>query len=98
MTRTFEARFVLEEAGAAAPLGATVTVSLPDEARAPGVEVPLGALYDFGKGFGVWTIEADRVRFRPVGLRRLREESAEVEDLPGGTRIVGLGADRLREG
>ena len=52
-TRTFEARYVLQGTLAAAPLGATVTIRIPDDARATpqaGLQVPIGALLDGGKG------------------------------------------------
>jgi RND family efflux transporter MFP subunit len=101
-TRTYEARYVLAGAGAGAPLGATVTVALPRRERGAGeggADVPLGAIYDPGPGPGVWLLtEGDRVTFRPVRLRALNGETATVEGLAPGAAIVGLGADRLREG
>jgi len=43
LTRTFEARYVLEGAAARAPLGATVTVYLQESERTGVLSVPLGA-------------------------------------------------------
>src|SRR4051812_41521360 len=40
-TRTYEARYVLDGEAAAAPLGATVTIRLVNQARQPEVQVPL---------------------------------------------------------
>ncbi len=101
-TRTFEARYVLEGAGAAAPLGSTVTVTLaPTEAALPAgaaAEAPLGALYDPGSGPGVWRLVGDRVQFQPVKVMRLGTETAAVTGIEAGARIVALGADRLRPG
>ena len=97
-TRTYDARFVLKDAGAAAPLGATITLSLPDGAATTGTETPLSALYDPGSGPGVWIVDNDRVRFHPVKLLALTADRATVGPLPEGRRIVALGADRLREG
>jgi RND family efflux transporter MFP subunit len=98
-TRTYEARYVLEGTGSSAPLGATVTLALPERGGGEGAAVPLGALYDPGPGPGVWVLTADnRVTFRPVRLAGLNGETATVEGLAPGARIVGLGADRLREG
>src|SRR6185437_16026960 len=50
-TRTFEARYVLQGALADAPLGATVTIELPDARSSVqgGLQVPIGALLDTGK-------------------------------------------------
>lgn len=97
-TRSFEARWVLDGAGAQAPLGTTVTVSLAGGAESDGVEVPLGAVYDPGSGPGVWRIANDRVQFQPVRLLALQGETARVGGLAPGARIVALGAERLREG
>ncbi len=99
ITRTFEARYVMQGAGAAAPLGSTVTLSVDgDHKSVSTVAAPLGAIYDPGSGPGVWRIDHDRVRFQPVRLLSLSAETAEVSGLTPGLRIVALGADRLREG
>src|SRR5437763_14910290 len=44
LTRTLEARYVLEGAAARAPLGATVTVYLPESERTDVLAGPLGAV------------------------------------------------------
>jgi RND family efflux transporter MFP subunit len=99
VTRTYEARYVLQGAGAAAPLGATATVRLPaPSGRGGATRVPLGALYDPGGGPGVWIVAGDKASFRTVRLRALATEEAVIEGLTPGTTIVALGADRLREG
>src|SRR5829696_6023680 len=69
-TRTYEARYVLNGEAAAAPLGATVTIRLVNQASQPEVEVPLGAMLDNGQRTGVWILDHDTstVRFRPVKL------------------------------
>ncbi len=103
LTRTFEARYVLEGELAGAPLGATVTVRIPDAQAAPGsdLRVPIGALFDTGKGAGVWAVNGEpaKVSWRPVAIRRLDDDSARVAgSLKQGDRIVALGAHLLREG
>lgn len=97
LTRTFDARFVLGRSDL--PLGATVTVELPRATTAE-LQVPLTALHDRGAGAGVWVVRGDRVRFRPVRIRRLGEEAAAIEagSLAAGERIVTLGAHLMREG
>lgn len=102
-TRTFEARYVLQGALANAPLGATVTIQLPDARSAAqgAVQVPIGALLDTGKGPGVWVIggEPAKVSWRSVTVERLDDESARVVGpLKQGERIVALGAQLLRPG
>lgn len=99
-TRTYEARYVLEGPAAAAPLGATVTIRLPATASEAGMEVPLAALFDNGRGPGVWTLAGNplKTRWRPVRLVRLGDESAVITGgLRPGERFVALGAHLLHE-
>lgn len=100
-TRTFEARYVLQGSGARAPLGSTVTVDLPD-AQATGrlLQVPLSAIYDNGRGPGLWIIGRDAaVRFRRVRLAGVGAEAATIlSGLREGERFVALGAHLLHEG
>ena len=103
LTRTFEARYVLEGALANAPLGATVTVDIADGKSVPagGVQVPIAALFDTGKATGVWVIGGDplSVRWQPVAVERLDGERALVAgQLKQGDQVVALGAHLLREG
>ncbi|MEO7494041.1 MAG: efflux RND transporter periplasmic adaptor subunit, partial [Massilia sp.] len=103
VTRTFEARYVLDGELAGAPLGATVSIELAQGGPATpgGLAVPMGALFDAGKGPGVWLIEGQpaRVVWRPVIVQRLLDDGARVTgSLKRGDRIVALGAHLLREG
>jgi multidrug efflux pump subunit AcrA (membrane-fusion protein) len=103
LTRTFEARYVLEGALAEAPLGTTVTVRLA-EARAvapKSLEIPIAALLDAGKGPGVWIVKGEpaRVTWRPVSVVRIDDEHAYIGgQIAQGERIISLGAHMLREG
>jgi RND family efflux transporter MFP subunit len=100
-TRTFEARYVLDGRLADAPLGSTVSIHLPHNGAAPALQVPIGALFDAGKGPGVWRVEGDapRVSWRAVQVAGLSDESAAVVGgLAAGDRIVVLGAHLLHEG
>lgn len=100
LTRTFEARYVLEGSAAQAPLGATVTVYLSASPVPADMSVPLGAIDDEGRGPGVWVYDAARssVSFRPVHIAQLADETAIVS---GGVRIgepiVALGGHYLYE-
>ncbi|GMB01978.1 efflux RND transporter periplasmic adaptor subunit [Pelosinus sp. IPA-1] len=103
LTRTFEARYVLEDALADAPLGATVTIQLAQDQALPqtDLQVPVGALFDAGKGPGVWVFDGDsaRVNWRPVKIRSLDNEAVRVTgDFNTGDRVVALGAHLLHEG
>ncbi len=103
LTRTFEARYVLEGALADAPFGTTVTIKLADALfPAQGyLQVPIGALFDAGKGPGVWVItgEPATVTWRRVEIRHLDDHSVSLTgELKQGDTVVSLGAHLLRDG
>jgi RND family efflux transporter MFP subunit len=99
-TRTYEARYVLDGEAAAAPLGATVTIRLASQASQPEIQLPLGAVLDDGRNTGVWVLDraTSTVRFRPVKLVRVSDETAVISGLSSGDPIVSLGAHLLHEG
>lgn len=106
LTRTFEARYVLEGRLAEAPLGSTVSIHIPRDGAAPALQVPIGALFDPGKGPGVWVVEGEpgaepgtRVTWRAVQVAGLGTETAAITGgVSAGDRIVVLGAHLLQEG
>src|SRR5689334_19943491 len=100
-TRTFEARYVLDGALADAPLGSTVSIQIADGRSAQALRVPMGAIFDPGKGPGVWLVEGEtpRVTWRAVRIAGLSGEAASViGNLKAGDRVVALGAHLLHEG
>jgi len=100
-TRTFEARYVLEGRLADAPLGSTVIIEIPNGRSAPTLQVPIGAIFDPGKGPGVWLVEGEspHVTWHAVQVASLSGESAAiVGGLAAGDRVVVLGAHLLHEG
>lgn len=100
-TRTFEARYVLEGLLADAPIGSTISIQIANGRSAPALQVPIGAIFDPGKGPGVWLIEGEtpRVTWRAVQIAALSGEAASVVgNLEAGDRIVALGAHLLHEG
>jgi RND family efflux transporter MFP subunit len=102
LTRTFEARYVLEGALATAPLGATVTIRIPEDATPrPGLQVPMGALFDPGKGPGVWVVAGQpaKVAWHSVQVLGVSDDVARVTgDLAAGDRVAALGAHLLHNG
>lgn len=103
MTRTYEARYVLDGELAHAPLGATVTIQIADghSSAQGGLQVPVGALFDAGKGPGVWVISGNpaKVARRAVVVQQVSDEGARVTgQLKPGDRVVALGAHLLHEG
>jgi RND family efflux transporter MFP subunit len=101
LTRTYEARYVLDGDAATAPLGATVTILLPSGESAERTAVPLGALRDEGKQAGVWVFDekTSAVTFRPVRVDEVGAETAILSSgVSVGERIVALGAHLLHDG
>jgi RND family efflux transporter MFP subunit len=101
LTRTYEARYVLDGDAAMAPLGATVTILLPNGEAAERTAVPLGALSDEGKKAGVWVFDekSSTVAFRPVRIDQIGAETAILSSgVSVGERIVALGAHLLHDG
>lgn len=103
VTRTFEARYVLEGALARAPLGATVTIQLPasKQAAVSSMSVPISALFDAGQGPGVWVIGGTpaKVSWQPVSVLSVGAETAHITGpLKQGDQVVALGAHLLRDG
>lgn len=102
VTRTFEARYVLEGALAGAPLGSTVTLRIADD-KLPGqmLQVPLAAIYDPGKGPGVWGISGKpaKVLWQSVQVLGLSDDTAKVTgNIKPGEQVVALGGHLLHEG
>ncbi len=101
LTRTFEARYVLEGEAARAPLGATVTVYLKDSERVGALSVPLGAIDDEGRGPGVWLLDrrSSSVSYRSVRFIRFDGERAIVSgEINTGDPIIAVGGHFLHEG
>lgn len=99
-TRTYEARYVLEGAAASAPLGSTVTIRIQDTDRQSEVAVPVGAILDDGSRTGVWVIDrtSSSVKFTPIAVKRIGEETAFVTGIEVGQQVVSLGAHLLEDG
>lgn len=105
-TRTFEARYVLDKQLANAPLGSTIAIHIPHEGATSALQVPIGALFDPGKGPGVWVVEdtggseqGPRVTWRAVQVAGLGVDAVAVAGgIAAGERIVVLGAHLLHEG
>jgi len=100
-TRTFEARYVLADPLADAPLGSTISIQLANVEPHPALQVPIGAIFDAGNGAGVWLVEGEtpRVTWRAVQIVRLGDEAAlVVGNVKAGDRVVALGAHLLHEG
>jgi len=94
---------VLQGALGSAPLGATVTISLPgrDTQDQDALQIPLGALFDPGTGSGVWTVGGtpSRATWHKVKVLALTDDTAEVTgDLHQGDHVIALGAQLIDAG
>jgi RND family efflux transporter MFP subunit len=101
LTRTYEARYVLDGAGSWASLGATITVYLPTGDPGAAVSVPLSAVDDEGKGPGVWKLnpKTSVVSFHSVHVVQLGGETAVLNGgATAGEQIVALGGHLLHQG
>ena len=84
-----------------APLGSTIAIQLSDGEHDPALQVPIGAIFDSGKGAGVWLVEGEtpRVTWHAVQISGLSNEAASVVgNFNPGDRVVALGANLLHEG
>ncbi|AQZ95704.1 efflux RND transporter periplasmic adaptor subunit [Halopseudomonas phragmitis] len=101
-TRSWRARFVIEQQASDWPLGSSVTLHLNGQTGTDSellLSLPLGALIDRGQGLGVWVIEEGRVHRQPVELVRTDTEQAYVRSaLAAGAQVVALGAHLLEDG
>ncbi|WP_457299731.1 efflux RND transporter periplasmic adaptor subunit [Phyllobacterium sp. P5_D12] len=99
-TRTYEARYVLDGAAASAPLGSTVTIKILDAHRQSEVAVPVGSILDDGSRTGVWVVNGatSTVKFTPVEIKQISEETAFITGIGLGEKVVALGAHLLENG
>ena len=105
-TRTFEARYVLEGRLADAPLGSTVSIEIQSGRATPALQIPISALFDQGKGPGVWLVKGQedqgqglQATWRAVQVAGLSGEAAAIPGVvAAGDRVVVLGAHLLHEG
>lgn len=107
LTRTYQARFVLQDTLADAPLGATVSIRFDEQDSdnlkpANQLQVPIGAVLNKGKESGVWVVHSrdnvHKVVWRTVNVHKLSDETAWVSgDLNSGEQVVALGVHLLHD-
>lgn len=99
-TRTYLARFRIENADAAVGLGMTATVVASTGSRAEVVRLPATAVINDGRGAAVWVVNetATRVARRPVEVMSFGQRDVIVtRGLAAGERLVTLGVHVLDE-
>src|SRR3984893_16903998 len=89
MTRTYAARFTIENADDTVALGMTATVTLSHAAEASVAKLPLAAILNRGTGPSVYVVDTSGgLELRPVTVASFTEDAALV---PSGLQAGGRG-------
>lgn len=96
-TRTFLARYAIQDAAPGLRLGMTGTLTLGESAGERLARVPASALFDPGTGPGVWVVgEGGKLAFKPVQVSRYDGTDVLLgAGVADGDRVVRLGAQKL---
>src|SRR5499433_238448 len=99
-TRTYAARFTIENADEAVAYGMTATVTLMQAADAKVAKLPLSAILNRGAGPLVYVVDASRtLTLRPVTVASFAEDAALVtHGIADGEEVVTLGVQKLEPG
>jgi RND family efflux transporter MFP subunit len=99
-TRTYAARFTIENPDETVALGMTATVTLSHRAAAPFAKLPLAAIVNRGTGSSVFLVDkASELELRPVAVASFTGEVALVSSgIRDGERVVTLGVQKLNPG
>jgi multidrug efflux pump subunit AcrA (membrane-fusion protein) len=100
MTRTYAARFTIENPDDAVALGMTATVTLSHGEETAVAKLPLAAVLDRGTGPSVYVVgKSDALELRPVTVASFTANTALVTSgLGAGERVVTLGVQTLSAG
>jgi len=99
-TRTYAARFTIENPDDAVALGMTATVKLSHPATAQVAKLPLSAILNRGSGPAVYLVDqSGALELRPVSVASFTENVALVTaGIADGDRVVTLGVQKLVAG
>ena len=99
-TRTYAARFTIENPDDSVALGMTATVTLSHSADVSVAKLPLASILNRGTGPSVYVIgKSGALELRPVKVASFTEDSALVTSgVSNGDRIVKLGIQKLDSG
>jgi RND family efflux transporter MFP subunit len=100
MTRTYAARFTIQNPDAAMALGMTATVSLSHAVDASFAKLPLSAILNRGHGPSVYVVrQSGEIELRPVKVASFTADAALVTaGVSDGDRVVSLGVQKLAAG
>ena len=99
-TRTFAARFTILNPDANIRLGMSGDVKLTTDSAAV-AKVPIAAIFDQGKGPGVWHVDraSGKIELHPVTVSNMGPTTAAITTgITDGEYIVALGAQKLDAG
>jgi len=99
-TRTYAARFTIDNPDDSVALGMTATVTLTRDGDAPVAKLPLASILNRGTGPLVYVVdESGTLVRRPVTVSAVTEDAALVSSgLHDGDRVVTLGVHKLEPG
>jgi RND family efflux transporter MFP subunit len=100
MTRTYTARFTIENPDDAVALGMTATVTLSRPADASIAKLPLASILNRGAGPSVYVVDkSGELELRPVTIASFTADTALITaGVNDGERIVTLGVQKLDAG
>jgi RND family efflux transporter MFP subunit len=100
MTRTYAARFTIENPDDQVALGMTATVTLSHATDGSLVKLPLAAILNRGKGPSVYVVDTSgELELRPVTVASFTAAAAVVTaGVSDGERVVTLGVQKLDAG
>jgi RND family efflux transporter MFP subunit len=99
MTRTYAARFTIENTDATVALGMTATVTL-SHAGEESAKLPLAAILNRGTGPSVYVVDkSGAIELRPVTVASFTEDTAFIASgVNNGEHVVTLGVQKLDAG
>jgi RND family efflux transporter MFP subunit len=99
-SRTYAARFTIEDPDETVALGMTATLMLSHAAAAPIAKLPLAAILNRGTGPSVYVVgRSDELELRPVTVTAFTADAALVTSgVSNGDRVVTLGVQKLDAG
>jgi RND family efflux transporter MFP subunit len=99
-TRTYAARFTIDNADETVALGMTATVKLSRPSAARVAALPLSAILNRGGGPAVYLVDASgALELRPVSIASFTEKTALVASgVANGDQVVTLGVQKLVAG
>ena len=99
-TRTYAARFTIDNPDESVALGMTATVTLSHATDASVAKLPLAAIINRGTGPSVYVVDnANELQLRPVKVTSFTEDKALITSgVSDGDRVVTLGVQKLNAG